>query len=258
MEQEQQKELKEGKGEKNKENVFAEVNAFKSELLSRIKELEEKIKKFESFSIERNDEQLNKNYLLVKKQLVSLKTLCASFLERFNDLISSEEWKNLGVYPQKLEHLHKTVQKFISLFSGRKNLSEGFIKKLDFILMNEAIKNQMVNQIFEMLNRGEKKEKIMNASLEFVYFLKEIECDETLKELKEMKELIITLKKEEANIQHFLEKLNEKLLEFSNNLEIPLKKSSSLSQEFSDFKHELKRILEKIEKIFSDNPHSKD
>ncbi len=192
----------------------------------------------------------------LKKEIAYLKTRCRTLEKDIKNIIDAPEWGDFFRVVEKLNLLTERVAKFIEMFSRRKQLSEEFLKKIDYLIMNEAIKYEMVSHIFEMLNRGESKEKIMNASLEFVYFLKEIENEETLSELKNLKDFIITSKREEANLAHFLDKLTEKLTKVGEEVAKPIEMVDELKALFQDIQGEFSSIGEELEKIKkqSDSP----
>ena len=242
----------ERKAEENSENLKdndngLDLNKYVEELLLHLKQLEKRILEFEKVKEYKDFDYVKKRRAELQFKIASLKDCCKNLSFQITEFSDSEEWKELVRLSDKLELLSQKIEKFIDLFSGRKKVNEEFLKKIDFIIMNEAIKNEMVSHIFDMLNRGESKDKVMIASLEFVYFLKEIESDETLKELKELKNLILTTQKEEANIHHFLEKLKDKIRSFSKSIESPTKRMESLKSGTDEIKSRVEKIVVDVE-----------
>ncbi len=246
MEQEQKAENIGDRLEK-KNNSF-DLNKFVEDLLLHLKQLEEKLLEYENVKEYRDSESINKAWVDFQLKVEALKEYCNNFSLFVGDVCKSADWEELTNLSEKLELLSQRISKFIELFSGRKQVTGEFLKKLDFIIMNEAIKNEMVSHIFDMLNRGESKEKLMIASLEFVYFLKEIESDGSLNELKELKNILITTQKEESNIYHFLEKLKEKIAEFSRAIENSSKKVEDLRKTAEELKTKVEQIVSEINK----------
>ncbi len=244
MEQEQ-------KPENNSDNLKKteapiDLNKYVEELLLHLKQLEKRVLDFENIKEYRNLDYINKTIAEFQLKIETLKNYCNNLSFQIDELCESNEWNELVQLSDKLALLGQKIAKFIELFSGRKQVNQEFLKKIDFIIMNEAIKNEMVSHIFDMLNRGESKDKLMIASLEFVYFLKEIESDETLNELKELKNLILTTQKEESNIHHFLEKLREKIEGFSKAIDSPTKKMESLKKKAEEIKVGIEKIIEDV------------
>ncbi|BBB32295.1 hypothetical protein TTHT_0724 [Thermotomaculum hydrothermale] len=245
MEQEQKSE--ENKNDLEKESSSLNLSDYVEDILRQIKEVEKKILNFEQVKEYKSSDYINKTIADFKTKINAFSNYCKSLSFQINELAESEEWNELINLSDKLELLGQKIEQFIGLFSGRKQVNQDFLKKIDFIIMNEAIKNEMVSHIFEMLNRGESKDKLMIASLEFVYFLKEIESDETLNELKELKNLLLTTEKEEANIRHFLEKLSEKMDGFSKAVNLPVQKLQELKKTTVEIQSKLSEIVNEIE-----------
>ena len=218
------------------------------QLESKLKELSEIVEGFRQQKTLVLDNTSSENEGL-KKEIAYLKTRCRTLEKDIKNIIDAPEWGDFFRVVEKLNLLTERISKFIEMFSHRKQISEDFLKKIDYLIMNEAIKYEMVSHIFEMLNRGETKEKIMNASLEFVYFLKEIENDETLSELKNLKDFIVTSKKEEANLSHFLDKLTEKLTKVGEEIARPIEMVDELKALFQDIQGEFSSIGEELENI---------
>ncbi len=244
MEQEQKAE---GQDEILNGNAELDLNRYIESLLQQVKQLEKQILEFKKFKENKNLDYVKKTIIEMQLKIASLRECCKNLSFQVAEITESDEWNDLIKLSDKLELLSEKIDKFIKLFAGRKQVNREFLKKIDFIIMNEAIKNEMVSHIFDMLNRGEPKDKLMIASLEFVYFLKEIESDETLNELKELKNLILTSQKEEANIHHFLEKLKEKVKKFSKSIETPTKKMSALQEGVEEIKARVEKIIEEVE-----------
>ncbi len=228
-------------------NKDVELSKYIEELLQYVKQLEKRILEFEKVKEFKNFDYIKKTIIELQLKIASLRECCKNLSFQVADIFESEEWNELVQLSDKLELLSEKVEKFMNLFSGRKQVNQEFLKKIDFIIMNEAIKNEMVSHIFDMLNRGESKDKVMIASLEFIYFLKEIESDETLNELKELKNLILTTQKEEANIYHFLERLKEKIKSFAKSIELPTKKMESLKEGVEEIKAHVEKIIDDVE-----------
>ncbi len=243
MEQEQKS--KENK-EKSKKEVLENSTDIDKMILC-VQELEDRLLSLKDKRDKEDKSLLKENLLSFQLYIAHLSEYCDNFSYQMGEFIKSAEWSDLLSLSNKLQLLNETIEQFLGYFSGRKTINKEFLKKIDFIIMNEAIKNEMVSHIFDMLSRGESKEKLMVASLEFVYFLKEIESEETLKELKELKNLILTTQKEEANIYHFLDKLKDKIGDFSKTIDIPTKNLESIKRNIGEIKSVVEKLISDIQ-----------
>ncbi len=233
--------------ENNIGEKYPKMDDVVKDILENVKKVEEGVSNLRNVKELRELDYSKKLLVELQGKTKVLRNHYFSLGERISEIVESEEWESLTGLSEKLKLLNEKISAFLELFSGRKKVNEELIKKLDYLIMNEAIKNEMASHIFDMVNRGDSKEKLMNASLEFVYFLKEIESDETLKELKHLKNFVLTAEKEEINIHHFLIKLEEKLAYFSKTVDEPMTKILSLREFADEIKKDIDRLLSHIE-----------
>ncbi len=234
---------------------YEDIRALVDNIVAKIDDIRREILLIGESQELREVEIIKRSMAELQSEVSSMKRQYGIFVDKLEEILESDGFNTLGSLEEKLGLLKEKVFEFLKLFKKRKDLGEDFLKKIDYLIMNEAVKNEMAGHIFDMVNRGESKDKLMNAALEFVYFLKEIESDDTLKDLKEVKEFVITINKEEINITHFLDRLNEKLKDLSVLISEPKNKI----KEFKDLATELmKDISVFIEKAGSVSSNLRD